>query len=161
SSGRLRRGPEEGLILIRDRVPAYITWERFQANQARLAANRNGADFPGAPRNGAAVLCGLVRCGRCGRRMRVRYPGPKGHQHWYVCTQGAGTYGEPACQAAPGKVLDGLVAEEVLAAVAPAALEASLAAVAQVEQERSALARQWRLRRERVRYEAERAARQY
>ena len=58
-------------------------------------------------------------------------------------------------------MLDELVGEQVLAAVAPAALEASLAAVAEVERERSELARQWQLRLERARYEADRAARQY
>jgi hypothetical protein len=58
-------------------------------------------------------------------------------------------------------VLDGFVRDQLLAAVAPAALEASLAAVAEVERERSGLARQWKLRRERARYGADRASRQY
>jgi hypothetical protein len=65
------------------------------------------------------------------------------------------------CQSAPGLVLDKLVASQILSAVAPAALEASLAAVSEVERERATLARQWQLRRERARYEADRAARQY
>src|SRR5262249_23869516 len=69
NTGKLVRRPEECLVLIRDRLPAYITWERFEANQARLTANRNLPATPGAPRNGPAVLAGLVRCGRCGRRM--------------------------------------------------------------------------------------------
>jgi DNA invertase Pin-like site-specific DNA recombinase len=160
SSGQVTRRPEECLVLIRDRVPAYITWDRFQANQERLAANRNRPGSPGAPRNGAALLGGLIRCGRCGRRMAVRYGGSRGRP-WYVCTSATTEYAEPLCQGAPGAVLDGLVAAQILAAVAPAALEASLAAVAEVERERAALARRWQLRRERARYEAERAARQY
>src|SRR5262249_13911880 len=160
SSGQVTRRPEECHVLIRDRVPAYITWERFQANQARLAANRNRPGSPGAPRNGAALLGGLLRCGRCGRRMAVRYCGSKS-RGWGACAGGCAECVEPLCQSAPGSVLDELVAAQVLAAVAPAALEASLAAVAAVERERAALARQWRLRRERAGYEAERAARQY
>jgi DNA invertase Pin-like site-specific DNA recombinase len=160
SSGHVTRRPQECLVLIRDRVPAYITWERFQANQERLAANRSRPGAPGAPRNGAALLGGLLRCGRCGRRMAVRYTGSNGRP-WYACTGASAEYAEPLCQSAPGPVLDGLVASQILAAVAPAALEASLAAVAEVERERAALARQWQLRRERARYEAERAARQY
>jgi hypothetical protein len=76
-TGKLVRGPQECLVLIRDQVPACITWERFQANQERLAANRNGPATPGAPRCGPSLLAGLLRCGRCGRRLLVRYAGPK------------------------------------------------------------------------------------
>ena len=75
NTGKLIRRPEECLVLIRDRLPAYITWERFYANQERLDANRARQDRPGAPRQGASLLAGLLRCGRCGRRMAVRYSG--------------------------------------------------------------------------------------
>jgi DNA invertase Pin-like site-specific DNA recombinase len=160
STGKLIRRPEECLVLIRDRLPAYITWDRFWANQERLDANRARHDRPGAPRQGASLLAGLLRCGRCGRRMIVRYSGPKG-RHSYTCTRGASDYAEPLCQSLSGPVLDALVAGRVLAAVEPAALEASLAAVAEVERERAELTRHWHLRRERARYEVDRAARQY
>jgi DNA invertase Pin-like site-specific DNA recombinase len=161
TTGKLVRRPDECLVLIRDRVPAYITWDRFEANQARLTANRSTAATPGAPRNGPSVLAGLVRCGRCGRRMVVRYAGPSNRPS-YTCTRGSADYGEPLCQAlSDGAALDALAAEQLLAAVAPAALEASLAAVAGAERQREELARQWQLRRERAAIEAERAARQY
>jgi DNA invertase Pin-like site-specific DNA recombinase len=161
NTGKLVRRPEECLVLIRDRLPAYITWERFEANQARLTANRNVPSTPGAPRSGPAVLAGLVRCGRCNRRMVVRYSGPSNRPS-YTCTRGSVDYGEPLCQGlSDGAALDALVAEQLLAAVAPAALEASLAAVAGVEQQREELARQWQLRRERAAIEAGRAERQY
>ncbi|MBX9581359.1 MAG: recombinase family protein [Gemmataceae bacterium] len=154
-SGRRRNPLSECLAVLRDRVPAYIPWDRFEANQARLTANRSGPDTPGAPRPGAALLGGLIRCGRCGRRMQVHYGGAKSRP-WYGCTRGITTYGEPVCQSLSAGCLDALVAEQVLAAVEPAALEASLAAVAGVERERGALARQWELRAERARYEADR-----
>jgi DNA invertase Pin-like site-specific DNA recombinase len=161
NTGKLIRRPEECLVLIRDRVPAYITWERFEANQERLTANRNLPGTPGAPRNGAAVLAGLVRCGRCGRRMVVRYSGPKNCPS-YTCTRGSADYGEPLCQGlSNGAALDALVARQLLAAVEPAALEASLAAVAGVERQRAELTRQWQLRRERAAIGVDRAARQY
>jgi DNA invertase Pin-like site-specific DNA recombinase len=160
STGKLIRRPEDCLVLIRDRLPAYITWDRYQANQDRLAANRARCDSPGAPRQGPALLAGLLRCGRCGRRMIVRYSGPQG-RHCYSCTRGSADYAEPLCQCLSGPVIDGLAREQILAAVEPAALEASLAAVAEVERERVELSRHWHLRRERARYEAERAARQY
>ncbi|MBY0457826.1 MAG: recombinase zinc beta ribbon domain-containing protein [Gemmataceae bacterium] len=149
------------MVLIRDHLPAYISWDRFAANQARLAANRNSAATPGAPRNGPSLLAGLVRCGRCGQRMVVRYDGRRGRVS-YSCSRAAADYGEPLCQElSSGSALDALVAGQLLEAVAPAALEASLAAVAAVERELGALARQWELKRERAAIEAGRAERQY
>jgi hypothetical protein len=159
-TGRQCLAPEDCLVLIRDHLPAYITWDRFCANQERLAANRARHEAAGAPREGAALLGGLLRCGRCGRRMMVRYGGPK-NRPWYGCLRGAADYAEPLCQSLSGPVLDELVARQVLAAVEPAALEASLAAVAEVERERAELTRHWQLRLERARYETERAARQF
>src|SRR5688572_4920621 len=110
NTGRLIRRPEECLVLIRDRLPAYITWDRFEANQARLTANRPLPATPGAVRNGPAVLAGLVRCGRCGRRMVVRYSGPNNRPS-YTCTRGSADYAEPLCQGlSNGAALDELVA---------------------------------------------------
>lgn len=161
STGKLIRRAEECLVLIRDRLPAYISWERFQANQERLTANRNLPSTQGAPRQGPAVLAGLVRCGRCGRRMLVRYAGPKPLVS-YTCTRGSADYGEPLCQVLSNAgTLEALVASQLLAAVQPAALEASLAAVAGVERQRAELTRQWQLRRERAALDVDRAARQY
>jgi DNA invertase Pin-like site-specific DNA recombinase len=160
NTGKLIRRPEECLVLIRDRLPAYIPWDRFQANQERLDANRARHDRLGAPRQGASLLAGLLRCGRCGRRMIVRYSGPK-NRHAYDCTRGSADYAEPLCQGLSGPSLDELIAGRLLAAVEPAALEASLAAVAGVERERAELARHWHLRRERAAQEVDRAARHY
>ena len=160
NTGKLIRRPEECLVLIRDRLPAYITWDRFCANQDRLTSHQARPDRPGAPRRGKSLLAGLLRCGRCGRRMAVRYSGAKG-LHSYNCCQGTSSYAEPLCQSLSGPVLDDLVARRIIAAVEPAALEASLAAIAEVERERGELFRHWQLRRERARYEAERAAKQY
>ena len=72
--------------------------------------------------------------------------------------RGAADYAEPRCQSLSGSVLDDLVARQILAAVEPAALEASLAAVAEVERERAGLTSHWQLRLERARFETERAA---
>jgi DNA invertase Pin-like site-specific DNA recombinase len=159
-SGKQARKPEECLVLIRDRLPAYISWERFQANQERLAANRARHDAAGAPRGGAALLGGLLFCGRCGLRMAARYCGP-GNAPAYACNRATVGYAEPLCQSLSGQCLDDLVAGQILAAVQPAALEASLAAVADAERERAELTRHWQLRIERIGYEADRAHRQY
>ena len=160
TTGKLIRRPEDCLVLIRDRLPAYISWDRFQSNQERLDANRARHDRPRAPRQGASLLAGLIRCGHCGQRMAVRYSDLK-DRHTYSCMRGTSSYAEPSCQGLSGPVLDELIARRVLAAVEPAALEASLAAVAGVERERSELARHWHLRRERAAHEVDRAFRQY
>src|SRR5207248_997797 len=60
-------------VLIRDHLPAYITWEHFLSNQERMKQNQTRPDTRGTPRNGCALLSGLVVCGRCGWRMQVDY----------------------------------------------------------------------------------------
>ena len=160
NSGKQIRRPAECLVLLRDRLPAYIDWDRFEANQKRLAANQTRPEAPGTPRSGAALLGGLIFCGRCTRRMQVRYGGRKAAP-WYGCTRGNSDYADPLCQSLSGRRLDDLVAAQILAAVGPGALEASLQALAEGERERAELAGHWQLRIERVRYEVDRAVRQY
>ena len=73
-TGRVVKDASEWLVLLPGRLPAYITPEEYEANIARMAANRQTAAAPGAPRDGAALLSGLLRCGRCGgHRMTVSY----------------------------------------------------------------------------------------
>jgi len=86
-SGIVRRPIDEWPIVIQDAHPGYISWETFLANQAQLAANRNRypEERPGAPRKGQALLQGIIRCGRCGARMRLRYSGPQGNFPVYEC----------------------------------------------------------------------------
>jgi hypothetical protein len=159
-SGRASRAPQECLVLLPGHCPAYITPEQFWANQQRLQENRAGAPGLGAPRRGPALLSGLLVCGRCGYRMVVNY-NHGGRFLRYGCTRALACYGEPECQSLAGERLDALVAEQVLAALRPAALELHLAAAADLEQQRQALHQHWQQRLERARYEAERAARQY
>ena len=64
--------PEEIPVLLRDRLPGYISWARYLANQERLKQNRALVDSPGAPKCGAALLQGLVVCGKCGHRLARR-----------------------------------------------------------------------------------------
>lgn len=152
--------PEDCLVFLKDRHPAYITWERFEANQQRLAANRSRAEAAGAVRSGAALLAGVVWCGRCGRRMYVRY-GRTGQRAAYVCSWQRSDYGLPLCQSTSADTIEAWLAEQILAALRPAALAASLTAAAEVEQRRQQQARHWEQRLERARFEADRAGRQY
>ncbi|MFL6199538.1 MAG: recombinase family protein [Thermoanaerobaculia bacterium] len=160
ATGRTIHKPEDCSVLLEDRCPAYITPERFWANQQRLAANRARTDAAGAVRQGPSLLGGILRCGRCGRRMMVAYSGPASRLR-YSCARAMIEYADPLCQSLAGGVLDALVAAQVLAALEPAALELSLMAADDLEQERARLHRNRRQQVERARYEAERARRQY
>jgi hypothetical protein len=150
-------------VLLRDRLPAYIPWTQYERNLAQLRANRARADALGAARPGPALLAGLVRCGRCGQRMLVRYGrrGADGWQATYVCTRLHSDYGAPVCQHLAGPPLERAVGQQVLAALEPAALELSLAAATTLQRARDDLLRLWQQRRERAAYEAERAGRQF
>lgn len=157
-TGRTLRQPEDCLVLLEDHGPAYITAERFWANQKRLEANR--AASLGAVRHGPSLLGGLLACGRCGQRLLVNYTNA-GTGLRYSCTRGAIDYAEPVCQSLSGGRLDQLVTDQVLAALQPAALELHLAAAADLEQERQRLHQHRQQQLERARYETTRAARQY
>jgi DNA invertase Pin-like site-specific DNA recombinase len=151
---------EDCLVFLKDRFPAYITWEHFEANRERLAANRARAQTAGAVRDGAALLAGVVWCGRCGRRMYVRYSRRK-QRPTYVCTWQRSDYGLPLCQSVSAEPVEEWLAGQILAALEPAALAASLTAAGDVEDRRRQQTRLWQQRLERARYEADRAARQY
>jgi DNA invertase Pin-like site-specific DNA recombinase len=166
STGRVVKSSDEWLVLLPGRLPAYITAEEHEANIARMAANRQTAATPGAPRDGSALLSGLLRCGRCGgHRMTARYhdgPGAARPAHSYTCAFYQANYGTGGnCQHIAGPSLDGYIAGRLLDAVAPAALEVSMAAAAQAQDERAMLDKLWRQRIERARYAADRARRQY
>jgi DNA invertase Pin-like site-specific DNA recombinase/DNA-binding transcriptional MerR regulator len=159
-TGRTVLPPERCPVLLRDHLPAYITWERFEANQRRLSANRARQDAQGAPREGPSLLAGLVVCGRCGQRMTVSYGG-RASRLRYSCGRAATTYAEPQCQSLAGEALDELVAEQVLIALQPAALELSLRVADDLDQERARLEQNWQQRLERCAYEVDRAGRQH
>jgi DNA invertase Pin-like site-specific DNA recombinase len=160
STGRTVHAFDECEVLIPERFPAYISWERFLAIQERLEANRAIAEALGAAREGTALLSGLLICGRCGRRMAPVY-GNAANRLRYVCQRAMIDYGEPLCQSLSGDILDRLMAEQVLEVLKPAALECSLAAAADLEHQREALHQNWRQRLERAAYDTERAHRQY
>jgi DNA invertase Pin-like site-specific DNA recombinase len=160
STGRVVMSPQDWVALHKDQHPAYISWEQYERNLARLRANRSRAETLGAVRSGPALLAGLLICAKCGCRMAVGYSG-NGEQHNYRCTRVLSDYGGEVCQQIAGRTLDTALSHQVLQALQPAALELSLEAAQHVERERANLDQVWQQRLERSRYEAERAARQY
>jgi DNA invertase Pin-like site-specific DNA recombinase len=160
ATGRTNVPRDQWAVLLKDRHPAYISWEQFEANQLRLEDNRNRSGNLGAPREGKALLGGLLVCGKCGGRMIVNYGSPRAKLK-YLCQRQRDCYGLDRCQSVVGHVLDDLVTRQAFRVLEPAALELSLTAATDIQCERQRLAEHWTQRRERARYEAERAARQY
>ena len=159
ATGR-RRGHDlgDGVVVLRDRNPAYISWDQYMANQERMAANRS--EHLGVPRHGPALLSGLLVCGRCGHRMLTVYNN-NGRTLRYLCSFEQTSYGASMCQSLAGRALDDHVTDLVLQAVTPPALETSLRLAEDLELERTEHHRQWKLRLERARYDADRARRMY
>jgi DNA invertase Pin-like site-specific DNA recombinase/uncharacterized protein YndB with AHSA1/START domain len=162
-SGLVHRPLAQWPVCLKARYPAYIGWEQYLNNQARLQDNQNRyqADRQGVPRQGQALLQGIVLCGRCGARMHLRYSGPQGQYPVYVCSVAHHEYNRPHCQEVRALALDAELERQLLAALKPDRLALALCALEQLERETEALQRQWQLRLERARYEAERAQRQY
>ena len=159
-TGRRVASWEKCEVLIRDHHPAYITWDRFLAHQRRMADNLARTQSPGAPREGPSLLGGLVTCGKCDCRMMVRYTGSPPRVS-YTCNRQQIEYAEPFCQNLAGKVLDELIARQMLRVLEPAALELSLRAAEDSQRERDRLHQHWQQRLERASYQSDRAARQY
>ena len=147
----------EWRVLQMDRLPAYITWEHYLANQERLRQNRSLPGSLGAPRAGKALLTGLLVCGTCGRRMHASYRSKS--TAYYFCTRQR--FEGSDCRGLASADIDDLVTEQVLQALEPASLELSLKAIDGVQRERQRLRRHWEQRLERASYEVQRAERQY
>jgi len=154
---------EDWSVCLRGAHPAYIDWEEFMANQRQLADNLNRyeAGRHGVPRKGIALLQGIVTCGRCGRRMCLRYSGPQGNYPVYMCVADNSVDGRPRCQEVRALLVDAEVERLFLIALRPDRIALAVAALGEIEQESLVLERQWTLKRERARFEADRARRQY
>ena len=145
-TGRVRLPANEWAVLLRDRLPAYISWDQYEANLERLRQNRSSFETSGAPRQGSALLGGLATCARCGWRMYVSYRG-RPETPRYVCNRNNPPRpGRPRCQSVSSRTLDAGVSRQLLAALAPAALELSLTAAAGLQHEAKERDRDWQLR---------------
>ncbi len=168
-TGRIRKRVvnlpmNEWAVLIPEHHEGYISFETFQANQQRLRGNWRAprGEAGGAVREGSALLQGLLRCGRCGRRMQVTYGGVRGNVRRYACVAARRLQAaEHECQGLGGLRLETRIVDTFLAALAPASLNATLVALQETEQAWQRECRQRELLVERARYEAERAERQF
>jgi DNA invertase Pin-like site-specific DNA recombinase len=161
---RIRHLPiSEWAVLLPEHHPGFINWETYEANQVRIDSNVHPKpnQAGGALREGSALLQGIASCGNCGRRLRIYYTGRNSTPGYYCAgkdvVNGRGLY----CLNVGGLGIDQAVARTFLDAITPAALEASLLAIEELQSNRDAALAQWRLEVERTRYEAERAERRY
>ena len=161
---------ERWQTLIFDHHPGYISWDQHEQILAQIACNAAAKGRAGGVREGRALLQGLLRCGRCGRRMHSAYSGARSRDGWarrYHRDPHEGgvehnnnTDG-PECQGLGGRQLDEAVLAEVFRVLEPAAIAATAKALADQEASEAARLRAFETAVERSRYEAERARRQF
>jgi DNA invertase Pin-like site-specific DNA recombinase len=154
---------EQWSVCLPEHHPGYVSWPEYLATRERLRANvRPRGEGGGAAREGAALLQGLLRCGRCGRRMQVAYSGRGGRVPRYACIRGRDLHATgQTCQTLGGVRLDRAVAAAFLEAVTPAGVAASASAIGELEDQHQARLAGQRLAVERAAFETERARRQF
>jgi DNA invertase Pin-like site-specific DNA recombinase len=156
-----RRDREQWPVLIRDHHEGYISWEQFERHQRQIAANRKSAGA-GPPREGRALLQGLLLCGGCGRRMQVTY-GRRGRQVRYCCAGRRKQLqaGAAACPDLGGLRVEQVVEQLVLTALEPLGVEAMIAATAAQVRANESMRERWDQQIARARYDVDLARRQY
>jgi hypothetical protein len=156
-----RKTRNEWLALKPNTHEGYVSWERFEAIRTMVSSNVPTGRHHGAPKHGDALLAGLIRCKRCGRKLTLRYSGMKHHIPRYSCSRAWMDNGGPHCIAFGGLRVDDAIEEALLGVVGPGAIAAATAAAKEAgerrDQVRDALSRDL----EAARYAADRAFRQY
>ena len=154
---------EQVAVFLREHHEGYVDWATYEENQRVIRQNQMRAEpvaSVGAVRGGLGLLAGLLRCGRCGRKVYVRYAGKSGTGAQYVCS-GTFNAGGKYCVSFGGRRTDARFSEEVLRALSPLGLRASVEAAVELgrgdEEKEKALGRQV----EQLDYEAKRAFEQY
>lgn len=157
-SGRRSVPMEQWKVLIKDCLPAYITWEQYLRNQEQIRQNRSSWETPGTPRQGSALLSGLLICGCCGVKMSTYYSNPRGR---YECRREHHEGRKRTCRGLATSAVDALVTQQALCALLPASLELSLRASKDIQRERDRQTQHWQQQLERVRYDVHQAERCY
>ncbi len=155
----VRRSREEWEVFLPGHHPGYLSLEEYEENLARLHNNRSAlTTSQGAPREGSALLQGLVVCQRCQRRMRVRY---QQGSPYYCCDTAHRRFGSPICGWGSAKRIDALVEDLVLDVVDAGAVDLALALDQTHQQEQSRIDVQWQQKLQRLEYEAALAQQRY
>ncbi|MGY5795646.1 recombinase family protein len=160
-SGIRRKTRDEWLALIPDAHEGYVSWERAEEIRKMVSDNMPASRHHGAPKHGDALLAGLFRCKRCGRKLTVRYTGAKHNIPRYSCWRGLLDNGEPRCIAFGGLRVDDAIEEALLGVVEPGAIAAAIEAERNMASQRDRVQDALLRDLEAARYVADRAFRQY
>jgi DNA invertase Pin-like site-specific DNA recombinase len=154
---------EQWSVLIPDHHEGYISWDVYQRIQRMLSENRSRPEVPGAgaAKRGPALLAGLLRCRRCGRKLRAAYSGPNGDIPRYQCDLGAMETRAPRCISFGGQQVDASVVVEMLRVVQPAAIEAAILAADRSRAAQDEVVQALELELKAAKYEADRARSRY
>jgi DNA invertase Pin-like site-specific DNA recombinase len=152
--------PDQWRIVVRDRYPAYVSWQTYERIQQMLRDNYAEYDrnkTRGVPRHGQALLHGIVYCGECGHKLCVQYKG--GTQ--YLCNHLRQQHGEPVCQRLRAGPIDEQVVRWFFEALSPASIDLSARTLTEADARRTTILAARRQQLQRLRYVANRAERQY
>jgi DNA invertase Pin-like site-specific DNA recombinase len=156
-----RKARADWLALMPNAHEGYVSWERAEAIRKMVSSNVPTGRHHGAPKHGDALLAGLIRCNRCGRKLTLKYTGAKHGIPRYSCSRAWMDNGAPHCIAFGGLRVDDAIENALLTVVGPGAIAAATAAEKEAggrrDQVREALGRDL----EAARYAADRAFRQY
>jgi hypothetical protein len=156
-----RKARSDWLALMPHAHEGYVSWEKAETIRKMVSSNVPTSRHHGAPKHGDALLAGLLRCRRCGRKLTLRYSGVKHHIPRYSCSRGWMDNGEPRCIAFGGLRVDDAIENALLTVVGPGAIAAAVAAEKEANQRqdqvRDALTRDL----DAARYASDRAFRQY
>ena len=163
---KVQRQPiDSWLVLIQTHHPGYLGWDEYLENQQMLAENQTNQPehcLSGAAREGRALLQGLLVCGHCGRRLSPRYTGHGGIHPVYECTRRqTDTHYSSACVRLSADLIDQAVGQRILEILQPEQIEIAFRAVQELERRSQAIDQQWRMRMERLEYQAQIAQRRY
>ena len=151
--------------LVKNAHVGYITWEEFERHEAQLVMNSQAyaPERFSPPREGPALLQGIIICGKCGERMTVRYHQRGGRRIVpdYLCVHKSIERGEPPCQRIPGAELDRAIGKLLMEWVTPEALALTIAVQDELVQSAEEAQRLRHLQVERAQYEADLAQRRY
>ncbi|OQB80128.1 MAG: hypothetical protein BWX88_04657 [Planctomycetes bacterium ADurb.Bin126] len=158
-----RRPMDQWLSLIPQHHDGYIAWDQFLRIRAMISTNSMTANLAttGAAKQGPALLAGLLRCRRCGRKLTVLYTGCRHDALRYACHRGYLDIGDAKCISFGGTTVDEAVSRQVLRVIQPGAVEAALLAGQEQSQRQSQVLNALELDLKAARYAAQRAWKQY
>jgi hypothetical protein len=157
---------EEWVVCIPGAHPGYITWAEYEQNIQRLKENapaRGGEHRRTPPREGPALLQGIVMCGKCGHRMTVQYKyRAQGRvKPAYQCQRSRIDRGAQNCQYISGSYVDKAIEELILNSLSAFSLEVALEVHQEIQRRADETDRIRRQQVERAEYEADLAQRRY